>query len=110
VHGDFSPKNILIGSDRMVLLDCEAAWYGDAAFATFWQEYALVAGDTIEARLPRLLLMLLLARMDGKSPVEYLTQPQRTFVRSFVSAHLPGPMPSFSELSDAWFAEIAGMK
>ena len=32
VHGDFSPKNILISSARFVLLDCEVAWYGDPAF------------------------------------------------------------------------------
>ena len=66
VHGDFSPKNILIGGNRMVILDCEVAWYGDPAFdvcfmlshlflkslfhsgaegsaqliRTFWQEYS----------------------------------------------------------------------
>jgi aminoglycoside phosphotransferase (APT) family kinase protein len=32
VHGDFSPKNMLIHQDRLVLLDCEVAWYGDPAF------------------------------------------------------------------------------
>lgn len=31
VHGDFSPKNILVSDDRMVVLDCEVAWYGDPA-------------------------------------------------------------------------------
>src|SRR5262249_35175669 len=116
VHGDFSPKNILIGVDRLVVLDCEAAWYGDPAFdicfmlthlflkallhagaadslqliRTFRQEYIRVAGrTTLEDRVPRLLLMLLLARVDGKSPVEYLEEPQRAFVRDFVCAHLP---------------------
>jgi aminoglycoside phosphotransferase (APT) family kinase protein len=133
VHGDFSPKNILIGSDRIVILDCEAAWYGDPAFdvcfmlthlflkalvhsdapgsrqliRTFWREYTRVAGRTLGDRVPRLLLMLLLARMDGKSPVEYLTEPQRAFVRRFVCAHLPHPTVSLSMLTDAWFSEIA---
>jgi aminoglycoside phosphotransferase (APT) family kinase protein len=136
VHGDFSPKNILIGSDRFVILDCEAAWYGDPAFdvcfmlthlflkgllhsgapgsleliRAFWQEYTRVAGCTLDDRVPRLLLMLLLARMDGKSPVEYLTERQRGFVRRFAYAYLPGPMLSFTELSDSWFSEIAGKK
>lgn len=32
VHGDFSPKNLLIGSDRIMLLDAEVAWFGDPAF------------------------------------------------------------------------------
>ncbi|MGV0680714.1 aminoglycoside phosphotransferase family protein, partial [Mycolicibacterium fortuitum] len=32
VHGDVSPKNILIGPTGPVLLDAECAWYGDPAF------------------------------------------------------------------------------
>ena len=32
VHGDFSPKNLMVSPARMVLLDCEVAWYGDPAF------------------------------------------------------------------------------
>src|SRR6185437_15355248 len=32
VHGDVSPKNILIGPHGPVFLDAECAWYGDPAF------------------------------------------------------------------------------
>src|SRR5204863_4441552 len=32
VHGDVSPKNILVGPDGPVLLDAECAWWGDPAF------------------------------------------------------------------------------
>ena len=32
VHGDISPKNMLIGPDGPVLLDAECAWFGDPAF------------------------------------------------------------------------------
>ena len=32
VHGDFSPKNILVGPAGPVILDAECAWYGDPAF------------------------------------------------------------------------------
>lgn len=32
VHGDVSPKNILVGPHGPVLLDAECAWYGDPAF------------------------------------------------------------------------------
>src|SRR5207302_6830317 len=32
VHGDVSPKNILVGPQGPVFLDAECAWYGDPAF------------------------------------------------------------------------------
>ncbi len=32
VHGDVSPKNILVGAKGPVFLDAECAWYGDPAF------------------------------------------------------------------------------
>ncbi len=32
VHGDVSPKNILVGPDGPVFLDAECAWFGDPAF------------------------------------------------------------------------------
>ncbi len=32
VHGDVSPKNILVGPDGPMFLDAECAWFGDPAF------------------------------------------------------------------------------
>ena len=32
VHGDVSPKNVLVGPEGPLLLDAECAWYGDPAF------------------------------------------------------------------------------
>ena len=32
VHGDVSPKNILLGHDGPVRLDAECAWFGEPAF------------------------------------------------------------------------------
>ncbi|MEO6828191.1 MAG: aminoglycoside phosphotransferase family protein, partial [Acidobacteriaceae bacterium] len=32
VHGDISPKNILVGPSAPIFLDAECAWYGDPAF------------------------------------------------------------------------------
>lgn len=137
VHGDFSPKNILISSDRMVLLDCEVAWYGDPTFdvafllnhfflkslhhapksfslekmiAAFWRAYTETrASDDVrrvEQRLVPLLLMLLLARVDGKSPAEYLAAPKQQVIRDFVSAHLPSPPETLARLSEIWFARL----
>ena len=137
VHGDFSPKNILICGDRMMLLDCEVAWYGEPAFdvafllnhlflkslhhapkrlgiesmiAAFWCAYAKARldgnCDDIERRLVPLLLMLLLARVDGKSPAEYLTPPKQQFIRHFVREHLPSPPKSLARLSEIWFRQV----
>jgi aminoglycoside phosphotransferase (APT) family kinase protein len=137
VHGDFSPKNIMISDARMVVLDCEVAWYGDPTFdaafllnhfflkalhhapadhglpkmvAAFWRAYSAARenGDAriVEQRLVPLLLMLLLARVDGKSPVEYLTEPKRQFIRDFVGYYLPSPPDTLALLSKAWFAQV----
>ncbi|WP_423065810.1 phosphotransferase family protein [Devosia sp. CN2-171] len=114
VHGDVSPKNILVSrrDGHPVLLDAECAWYGDPAFdAAFClnhlvlksvhlpalrdrlldQAKALAAAwlahfpaadrPELAARTAALLPCLMLARVDGKSPVEYLTEPSREIVR-----------------------------
>jgi len=104
VHGDISPKNILMGPQGPVFLDAECAWYGDPAFDVAFclnhlllkavhmpQHQALLADSftqlsqaylnqvnwepvaVFEQRAAQLLPALLLARVDGKSPVEYLT-------------------------------------
>ena len=137
VHGDYSPKNILISDDRMVILDSEAAWYGDPAFdvafllnhlflkslfhlretgvaammQSFWQEYSRVSGIGLEYRVTKLILMLLLARIDGKSPVEYIQDTARKqFVRNFVYAQLSRGTLSLAELSNVWFADLASFR
>lgn len=133
VHGDFSPKNILVNKERIVLLDHEVAWYGDPAFdlAFFlnhlylkmlvhckksgitedltniaWTTYFDTLGDEknqkMEPRVIRLLLMMMLARIDGKSPVEYLEDDQKDFVRQFVKKHLPEQTFSQAEINNAW--------
>jgi 5-methylthioribose kinase len=108
VHGDVSPKNILVTPQGPVFLDAECAWYGDPAFdvafclnhlilKSFWvpnlalpkcfdslKDHYLsgVTWETgVEERIATLLPALLLARVDGKSPVEYLDDPQRQSVR-----------------------------
>ncbi len=142
VHGDFSPKNLLVREDRLVVLDCEVAWFGDCAFDVAFlmnhlhlkglyhapavkefpslpsaalSAYAAARGLTseeltrLEIRICRLLLQLMLARVDGKSPVEYLEgQPKKQdFIRRFVHEHLPNPPTSIAELTRLWYASIA---
>lgn len=56
------------------------------AVLEFWQAYCRhvnwEAPDALEARVVALLPALMLARIDGKSPVEYLVEPDRDRVRS----------------------------
>lgn len=96
VHGDFSPKNLLVAPDgSTMLIDFEVVHYGDPAFDTaFLLNHLLLKGAhslarIVVAELPRLetaavihhLGCLHLARVDGKSPAEYLTEPQRIAAR-----------------------------
>ena len=134
VHGDVSPKNILIGPRGPVFLDAECAWYGDPAFdlafclnhlllkglwvpvrrKAFLQCYdvlaeAYLAGvnweprAAIELRAATLLPGLLLARVDGKSPVEYLkADADKDFVREIASRFLRAPPATLAEVRAAW--------
>ena len=129
VHGDVSPKNILVGARGPVFLDAECAWYGDPAFdlafclnhlllkclwvpraraaflecfdalsRTYLEKIAL---DRVEERAASLLPALLLARVDGKSPVEYLTQEDKEVVRS-VARELLLSNQSIREIARTW--------
>ena len=60
-----------------------------------------------DARTARLLTFLLLARIDGKSPVEYLSEPKREHVRQFVRKELAANFcGSTAELSAGWFSYL----
>ncbi len=103
VHGDYSPKNMLVRDTHVFLIDFEVVHWGDPAFDAgfllnhlflkafhqpqfagpyllaareFWGE--LVGGAAgaalvdFESMTLRHLGALMLARIDGKSPVEYI--------------------------------------
>lgn len=104
VHGDYSPKNVLVdrdGDDVPWILDFEVAHWGDPAFDTafmcnhlfiksiynhekqsayhaaaraFWEAYSDRVAWDVEAETVRELGVLMLARVDGKSPVEYVSE------------------------------------
>jgi aminoglycoside phosphotransferase (APT) family kinase protein len=62
----------------------------------------------IEARAAHLLPGLLLARVDGKSPVEYLDEAsQRDAVRAVARALLEHPVATLGEVREAWRCEVA---
>jgi len=145
VHGDVSPKNILVGppvgaggSVQPVLLDAECAWWGDPAFDlafvlnhlllkclwtpaardAFLQCFAALIESyfahvnwepraALERRAAMLLPGLLLARVDGKSPVEYLTdETQRQLVRRAAGALLHDAPARLRDVSDAWREQL----
>ena len=141
VHGDFSPKNLLVGPQGPVVLDAECAWFGDPAFdLAFVLNHLLLKGawhpawrqryveafrglvnaycvhvaweswPALEARVAALLPGLMLARIDGKSPAEYLTGAgDREAVRAFARAHVATPVRALAELAADWLAEpVAG--
>ena len=60
----------------------------------------------LEARAAALLPALMLARIDGKSPVEYITEPAiKEHVRAFASAHLAVPPASLAGVAAHWAKE-----
>jgi hypothetical protein len=61
----------------------------------------------LDARVAALTPALALARVDGSSPVEYLTEPQRATVRAAARQLLLDPPPTVSELTDRWAALTA---
>jgi tRNA A-37 threonylcarbamoyl transferase component Bud32 len=139
VHGDVSPKNILVEAHRPVFLDAECAVWGDPAFdLAFCQNHLLLKclwtpaaregfldcfdrlaqayrervdwepADEVERRAARLLPGLLLARVDGKSPVEYLVdETQRQTVRRAARALLTAPVHRLQDVALAWRRETA---
>jgi aminoglycoside phosphotransferase (APT) family kinase protein len=138
VHGDVSPKNILVGPAGPVFLDAECAWYGDPAFdlafclnhtllkclwtpratagflacfdalaAAYLAGVAWEAPAALEARAARLLPGLFLARVDGKSPVEYVTDAAaKERVRRVARPLIRAAPAALTAIRAAWAREI----
>lgn len=134
VHGDVSPKNILVGPKGPVFLDAECAWYGDpafdlafclnhlllkclvqrqassellAAFAALVKAYLAEVDwepqEVLEQRAAELLPALMLARVDGKSPVEYLTrEADKQIVRGAATRLLQEPVVQLQAAAEFW--------
>lgn len=130
VHGDYSPKNILVHQDRLILLDHEVIHFGDPAFdlgfslthllskahhlpahrATFaeaaqlyWQTYGTILGEVpwqkdLELRAVRHTLGCLLARVAGRSPLEYLSEDARRHQTTVVLNLMQVPPPTLPDL------------
>ena len=138
VHGDFSPKNILVHGERLVLLDHEAAHFGDPTFDVgfglthllskalhlsehralmqrgahrFWEAYqdGLPAAKEfidVSERSVRQTLGCSLARVAGRSLLEYLTPLQRKVQREIVLSLIDKPPGRIEVLVDAFIDSI----
>ena len=139
VHGDVSPKNILIGPFGPVFVDAECAWYGDPAFDLAfclnhlllkcvwrpqWTGNYLACVDALieaylglvtweepgalELRAAHLLPGLFLGRVDGKSPVEYITTDEdRERVRRTAVRLLQHPVKRLKDVAELWMKEMS---
>jgi 5-methylthioribose kinase len=148
VHGDYSPKNVLVHNGKLILLDHEVIHFGDPAFdlgfslthilskahhllphreallaqaALYWDTYRNtlrnLSGDANDSNgdpdLERYAVLhtlgCLLARVAGRSPLEYLSPKEREVQKRAVlalAAQLPVSVPDLitrfsSELNDA---------
>jgi 5-methylthioribose kinase len=125
VHGDYSPKNILVHDGRLVLLDHEVIHFGDPAFdigfsmahllskahhvksarpaldaaaELYWKVYSQVGGLAAEGPSVWHTLGCLLARVAGRSPLEYLDQEERGRQQRVVLSLLQNIPHGMSEL------------
>ena len=146
VHGDYSPKNMLVCGSKIFLIDFEVIHWGDPAFdaafllnhlllkafhqprfaemcggliCEFWQTLvtALALAPRAEYRLPRAgdfermtlrhLGGLMLARIDGKSPVEYIRdEVTKQSVRRVAKRILLGRLSNLEEALDLALREM----
>jgi aminoglycoside phosphotransferase (APT) family kinase protein len=91
-------KGLWVPVRRSAFLQCYDVLVEAYLAGVAWEPRA-----ALEARAAALLPGLLLARVDGKSPVEYLTSgSQKEFVREFASRFLQSPPATLTEIADAW--------
>lgn len=139
MHGDVSPKNILVGPEGPIFLDAETACYGDPAFDLafclnhlllkcvwapahvstyirafdalrhgYFGEAKWESADGLDKRTAGLLSAFLLARIDGKSPVEYITDPhKKDFVRQAAREFLSQSDLTLSGMASVWHSKVS---
>lgn len=142
VHGDFSPKNILIHRGQLMLVDHEVIHWGDPMFdlgfalahllskahalpasrealggaaLLFWEHYRFatcecLAGTVEESRAVRHALGCLLARVAGRSPVDYLDADGRRRQRLAMIELIANPPATVAALADQFLDTITRLE
>jgi 5-methylthioribose kinase len=128
VHGDFSPKNIMItGVNKPIVLDFEVMHTGNPVFdlgfvsahllckylrtedpahknplretaLAFIDSYARTCNVEVAKSLPHHVAVIALARVEGVSPVNYLDEAGKARVQSVTKAALANPQITFEGL------------
>ena len=128
VHGDFSPKNIMItATDKPIVLDFEVMHTGNPVFdlgfvsahllckylrtedpthktplretaISFINSYAKACNLEVSKSLPHHVAVIALARVEGVSPVNYLDEGGKARVQSVTKAALANPDMTFEGL------------
>lgn len=95
-------KCLLCPPATPALLECFSA-----LFVSYSKHIAWEPAGALESRAASLLPGLLLARVDGKSPVEYLTSEQhRNIVRKVARPLIANPPTRLMDVRDAWHASL----
>ena len=130
VHGDFSPKNILVDKNKIIYLDAECCNFGDPVFdlvfftnhlliksiflkdksqefiklyLSFYKEYlSNLSTKNFNSYIDRIIKMtpiMLLSRVDGKSPVEYISKENiKNIIRKKSFLLLDGKINSLNDI------------
>jgi tRNA A-37 threonylcarbamoyl transferase component Bud32 len=126
VHGDYSPKNLLVDNATVTVVDWEVAHWGDPRFdvafvlahlilkahrrdvkvdellsaeRSFVEGYLVEGPAIFDAHLLPLLGCLLLARLDSDSPVDYVPELDTGGIRRVAQTLLSGDMT----FANRWF-------
>lgn len=142
VHGDYSPKNILVDGSQIYILDFEVAHIGDPSFdlgfltnhfilkaikhkqwAMSFINLATYTADTYLSRVDftdpkeleyntiKVLALLFLARVDGKSPAEYITtSDDKSLIRKISYGILDKDIGTYHDLASYFLNEISSCK
>ena len=140
VHGDYSPKNVLVHEGKLILLDHEVIHWGDPAFdlgfsmthllskahhlpahrakfaqaaRDYWHMYQQTLGDVswrgdLEPTAVSHTLACLLARVAGRSPLEYMSNGERAKQQQAVTDLIGQNIGSIDLLVEQFVRAISG--
>jgi 5-methylthioribose kinase len=139
VHGDFSPKNVLVRNGQLILLDHEVLHFGDPAFDIgfslthflskalhlpqkrqallgaaqfYWRLYlgevrAMPWIAHLDFRAAQHTLASLLARVCGRSPLEYLHKEERLIQQQVVLEMIEEGFPTVDQVITGFAEKIS---